>query len=146
MCAEYIENQKLPLVKYDNKAMDKNFKIFKDTADRDEKKYVLSQYLYEGTIETIEENGGLEEMTNLLKEEYGQLMEDRKNLREFIFPDGENSIALPVNVPRLLWNSREEFELNIKGKVDLDPAYVIKKTKALLTLFNDEGRDAITVY
>lgn len=85
-------------------------------------------------------------MSSLLKEEYEQLMTDRKDLREFIFPDGENSIALPVNVPRLLWNAREEFELGIKNQVDLDPAYVIKKTKALLTLFNDEGRDAITVY
>lgn len=76
MSAEFIENQKLALVKYDNSAMDKNFRLFRDTADREEKKHVLRDYLHEMTVDHLDE-GGFEEMTGLLREEYDQLMQDR---------------------------------------------------------------------
>ena len=139
----------MDLLKYDNKAMEKNFRLFKETADREEKKHVLRKYLYEGTVDALEDIA-YDEMSVLLREEFEQLEQDREDLRSTIFPsrtDGnDTSIALPVNVKRLLWNSRERFNISIKGRSDLDPAYVIKQTKALLTLMNAEGKDAITVY
>ena len=57
MSAEYIENQKLGLVKYDNKGMEKNFRLFRETADREEKKHVLRDCLYDMTVEHLEEGG-----------------------------------------------------------------------------------------
>ena len=97
------------------------------------------------TVDHLEE-GGFEEMTSLLKEEFDQLMQDRKDLRSFIFPGGDNGIALPVNLERLLWNAREMYRIKRTDESDLDPAYVINKTKDLLNLLNGEGTDAITVY
>lgn len=80
----------------------------------------------------------------MLTEEYDQLFQDRDDLRKFIFAStGENTIALPVNVPRLLWNSKERFNINSKGKTDLSPSYVCEVVRDLLDSKKD---DSITVY
>lgn len=38
------------------------------------------------------------------------------------------------------------YRIKRTDKTDLDPAYVISRTKELLNLRNSEGSDAITVY
>ena len=75
----------MDLLKYDDKAMEKNFRLFKETADREEKKHVLRKYLYEGTVDALEDLA-YDEMGVLLREEFEQLEQDREDLRSTIFP------------------------------------------------------------
>lgn len=145
MSAEFIENQRIPLLKYNNEQMSKNFRFFKGQGDQRENKQLLKDYLYDYNIDQIlEEDENLEKMQQLLTEEYDQLYKDREDLRHFIFAKtGENAVALPVNVPRLIWNSKERFNINSKGKTDLSPSYVCEVVRDLC---DSMKYDSISVY
>jgi DNA-directed RNA polymerase II subunit RPB1 len=67
----------------------------------------------------------------LLDEEFEQLAEDRKILRE-IFPSGESRWPLPVNLKRLILNAQRNFNVDRRKPVDLDPLVVIEGVRALL--------------
>lgn len=79
--------------------------------------------------EFLEDNEALDNLNNKLENEFHQLKKDRHDLRSFIFTSGEDKIALPVNIPRLLANAKEAFKLNRKEKTDLEPSYVLDCTK-----------------
>ncbi|KAJ7699494.1 RNA polymerase Rpb1, domain 6-domain-containing protein, partial [Mycena metata] len=67
------------------------------------------------------------ELQAKLDEEYNQLVEDRRLLREFIFPrdDGTTNFYLPVNLLRIVQNAAQIFHINI------EPAYIIDQATAL---------------
>lgn len=46
--------------------------------------------------------------------------------------NGNDAVYLPVNVPRLVWNAKEKFRVKPHLKTDLDPLYVVEKTRDLL--------------
>ncbi|KAI9230657.1 MAG: DNA-directed RNA polymerase II subunit RPB1 [Piptocephalis tieghemiana] len=54
----------------------------------------------------------LESTQAILEREWKRLKEDRELLRTFIFPSGDNSWPLPVNVRRLIWNAQDIFHLD----------------------------------
>ncbi|EKD04138.1 DNA-directed RNA polymerase ii largest subunit [Trichosporon asahii var. asahii CBS 8904] len=71
------------------------------------------------------------DLQKLLDEEWGQLVEDRRLLREEIFPDGDPGHPLPVNIKRIIQNSQQIFHIDKRLPSDLDPAYLIEKRQAL---------------
>jgi DNA-directed RNA polymerase II subunit RPB1 len=85
------------------------------------------------------ENVNIEELSEALNEEFKQIEEDREALRNFIFLNGNDAVYLPVNVPRLVWNAKEKFRVKPHIKTDLDPLYVIEKTRDLLNSMSKEG-------
>ena len=68
-----------------------------------------------------------------LDEEYTQLLEDRRILREFIFPRTPANIPhyLPVNLQRVVQNAMQIFHIDRRKPSDLDPVYIIDAVKEL---------------
>jgi DNA-directed RNA polymerase II subunit RPB1 len=67
----------------------------------------------------------------ILENEWYQLFEDRKRLRE-IFPNGDESrLALPCNIKRLILNARKTFNISDQTQSDLSPVQVVQGLKEL---------------
>ncbi|KAI0063081.1 beta and beta-prime subunits of DNA dependent RNA-polymerase [Artomyces pyxidatus] len=73
------------------------------------------------------------ELQSKLDEEYAQLVEDRRLLREFIFPrtDPSSPHYLPVNLQRIVQNAMQIFHIDRRKPSDLDPAYIIDAVRDL---------------
>jgi DNA-directed RNA polymerase II subunit RPB1 len=67
------------------------------------------------------------ELQARLDEEYAQLLEDRRILREFIFSRTPDSVPhyLPVNLQRIVQNAVQIFHIDRRKPSDLDPVYII---------------------
>ena len=48
-----------------------------------------------------------------------------------ILKDKDVTIHLPVNVPRIIWNAKEQFQIRPHQKSDLHPTYAIKRLQNL---------------
>ncbi|KAJ7151696.1 DNA-directed RNA polymerase II, subunit 1 [Mycena filopes] len=73
------------------------------------------------------------ELQAKLDEEYTQLAEDRRLLREFVFPraDATTNFYLPVNLLRIVQNAAQIFHIDRRQPSDLEPAYIIDQVRAL---------------
>ena len=73
------------------------------------------------------------ELQARLDEEYAQLLDDRRILREFIFPRTPPNIPhyLPVNLQRVVQNAMQIFHIDRRKPSDLDPVYIIDAVKEL---------------
>ncbi|KAL8276556.1 hypothetical protein RQP46_011046 [Phenoliferia psychrophenolica] len=71
------------------------------------------------------------ELQSILDAEYKQLEEDRLMLRTFIFPNGDSSVFLPVNIRRTIQNAQQIFHIDNRKASDLPPAEIIDSVKAL---------------
>jgi DNA-directed RNA polymerase II subunit RPB1 len=140
MDAIWIENQNIPLLKSDNSKMDKEHDFFggQNRSDQ-EKELTLRKFMHDDDLREgfYDEQGNLNldaftDLTKALKNEFAQLHKDREDLRSFIFQDGNDKIALPVNIPRLLTNAKEEFGITNKSKTDLQPGYVLESITNLI--------------
>lgn len=68
-----------------------------------------------------------------LDEEYEQLCQDRRLLREFVFPSRDPSVPhhLPVNLQRVIQNAIQIFHIDRRKPSDLEPAYIIDSVREL---------------
>lgn len=73
------------------------------------------------------------ELQAKLDEEFGQLVEDRRVLREFIYPrmDATTPQYLPVNLQRIIQNAVQIFHIDRRKPSDLEPAYIIDAVREL---------------
>jgi DNA-directed RNA polymerase II subunit RPB1 len=68
-----------------------------------------------------------------LTNEFNQIKQDRDDLRSIIFKrSSEDDIHIPVNVPRIIWNAKEEYKIKPSSKSDLHPSDVLRKLENLL--------------
>lgn len=83
----------------------------------------MKEFIQEDTIREmgIDDDEQLNAICDQLEEEFNQIKQDREDLRSSILIDGEDGIHLPVNIPRLIWNCKEVFQINPRGKSDLNP-------------------------
>ena len=67
------------------------------------------------------------ELQAKLDEEYSRLVDDRKLLREFVFPRVPTTQPhyLPVNMHRILQNAIQIFHIDRRKPSDLEPAYIV---------------------
>lgn len=87
------------------------------------------------------------ELQAKLDEEFAQLAEDRRLLREFIFPrqDPANARYLPVNLQRIVQNAVQIFHIDRRKPSDLEPASIIDSVRELCDrLIVVRGDDALT--
>ncbi|KAI0075928.1 beta and beta-prime subunits of DNA dependent RNA-polymerase [Panus rudis PR-1116 ss-1] len=68
-----------------------------------------------------------------LDEEFRQLSEDRRLMREFMFPrqDPTNPRYLPVNLQRIVQNAIQIFHIDRRKPSDLPPGYIIDSIREL---------------
>ncbi|KAF5310405.1 hypothetical protein D9758_018889 [Tetrapyrgos nigripes] len=87
------------------------------------------------------------ELQTKLDEEYAQLREDRRMLRQFIFPhtDPSSNQYLPVNLSRIVQNATQIFHIDRRKPTDLEPAYIIDAVQDLCKrLIVVRGDDPLT--
>jgi hypothetical protein len=124
------------LIKEDDEQMKKKYEFFNSSLEEDEKKHKLKDFVSHDAIEDISD---FPEMCGKLKEEFDQLKLDRESLRTYIFGEnsgaknGEDEIHLPVNLPRLIRNAKEEFNIKNKQETNLTPEYVVDRVKDFLS-------------
>lgn len=73
------------------------------------------------------------ELQEKLDQEYAQLCEDRRLLREFIYPRADPGTPhyLPVNLQRIVQNATQIFHIDRRKPSDLEPAYIVEAVRNL---------------
>ena len=76
-----------------------------------------------------------EEVQQMFRNEYEQLKEDRRVLREDIFKYAEQemkeAVPMPVNLPRIITNIKALNEIKPSTVSDIDPKHYFKQMKSL---------------
>ncbi|KPV73620.1 uncharacterized protein RHOBADRAFT_54819 [Rhodotorula graminis WP1] len=68
----------------------------------------------------------------VLDEEYRILREDRHLLRHKVFPKGDATVSLPVNLRRVIQNAQQIFHIDFRKPSDLPPAEVVEAVDSLV--------------
>eukprot|EP01036_Dinobryon_divergens_P026814 gene26814-35504_t len=76
------------------------------------------------------------ELRAMLDDEYDRLLRDRQVLREVMACRGvgmedDNSIYLPVNIDRIIWNAQRQYRLHTLEPTKLHPRVVLDQVKKL---------------
>ena len=137
MAGEFIEKQKLEHVKLDDDRFRRTFEI--DIS----KPEALDSYMDAETRERL-----LRDPAALVQlgEELRQLDEDRQSQRGRVLLTGDDSVYLPVNVKRLIWNAQKRFRVDEAGsKSALDVGFIIDSIRQLGDRLSVvKGADAIS--
>jgi DNA-directed RNA polymerase II subunit RPB1 len=123
MDGAFIERQNIDTFSLNNKEFEHNYRV--DVTDP------VGGFL-PGVLQVGLDDSSLELQVKL-DEEFSQLVEDRRLLREFIFPrsDPGNPHYLPVNLHRIVQNALQIFHIDRRKPSDLEPAYIIDSVKEL---------------
>ncbi|KAJ3327245.1 DNA-directed RNA polymerase II subunit rpb1, partial [Gonapodya sp. JEL0774] len=75
---------------------------------------------------------GLEANSSALEGELKALLEDRHDLRTFIFRSGDSNWPLPSNIRRLIWNARNMARISHTTRCEMTPVEIIEEVNTLL--------------
>ncbi|KAL0061633.1 DNA-directed RNA polymerase II core subunit rpo21 [Marasmius tenuissimus] len=123
MDGAFIEKQSTDTFGLNDKEFEHNYRV--DVTDP-------SGGLLPGVLQVGLDDSSLELQTKL-DEEFTTLVEDRRLLRNFIFPRQDPNVSqyLPVNIQRIVQNAMQIFHIDRRKPSDLEPAYIIDQVKAL---------------
>jgi DNA-directed RNA polymerase II subunit RPB1 len=128
--AEFIEDLKINLMTMDNKKLESSCRFLPPNKTTTELEHLLSQSLSDPSAAHNIVNDP--QITMKLQEEFNQLMQDRDDLRNIILKrQGNEEIHTPVNIPRIIWNAKEQFKIKPNSKTDLQPSYVFTELENL---------------
>ncbi|KAK4057043.1 DNA-directed RNA polymerase II core subunit rpo21 [Microbotryomycetes sp. JL221] len=87
----------------------------------------------------------LRDVQERLDDEWEQLKSDRELLRSFIFPNGDATVSLPVNIRRTIQNAQQIFHIDFRKPSDLHPVDVVDQVEAMLSrLIVIRGNDRLS--
>ncbi|KAF2367731.1 RNA polymerase Rpb1 domain 7 [Trinorchestia longiramus] len=136
LAGEFVEFQKMPTVKLSSRRFEDKYKF-----DITNERYLRRLF----TEDVVRELLGSSEAIALLEEEWHQLQEDRKALRQ-VFPKGDTKVVLPCNLERMIWNVQKIFHISKRTPTDLTPVRVIEGVrKCLQKCCIVAGEDRISV-
>ncbi|OSX68017.1 hypothetical protein POSPLADRAFT_1177028 [Postia placenta MAD-698-R-SB12] len=123
MDGAFIERQNVETFALNNREFEHNYRV--DVTDP-------SGGFLPGVLQVGLDDSSLD-LQAKLDEEYTQLMEDRRLLREFIFrrQDPTHPHYLPVNLQRIVQNAVQIFHIDRRKPSDLEPAYIIAAVREL---------------
>jgi DNA-directed RNA polymerase II subunit RPB1 len=123
MDGAFIERQYIDSYGYNNKLFERTYRVDVTDPEGGFARGVLQVGLDDSSLE----------LQAKLDEEYKHLLEDRRVLRDFIFPrtDPAENHSLPVNLSRIAHNALQIFRIDRRKPSDLDPAYIIDSIKDL---------------
>jgi DNA-directed RNA polymerase II subunit RPB1 len=139
MDAVHLEWQYLDNMRPSDEAFERMYKV--DLMDKD-------KGFRPGTLDysIASKVNGNASVQALLDQEYQQLLEDRRLLREFVFSNNENRRPLPVNIQRLIWNAQTIFRIDHRKPSNLHPAQITDGVEKLLDrLIVVRGDDKLSV-
>jgi len=134
----HIEPQKVDIITCSSAAFDQKVRV--DVMDPE--KSIPPEYL-----EVSTEIAGDVDVQRVLDEEYEQLRQDRKFLRELQLVDRlEDNMQLPINILRILENARTIFRIKHRARSNLHPVYVVRKVRDLVKkLIVVRGSDPLSI-
>ncbi len=134
MDGAFVESQKIPMLLYPAARMKDEFEY-----NPNEVSFGFHHgkpYMLPSIIESIQNNATV---MALLRKEAGQIYHDQKLLRIIFYerePGGalatDTSLALPVNLQRMIWNVQKTYKLDMNQTSDLDPTYIISQVYGLI--------------
>eukprot|EP00898_Chlorokybus_atmophyticus_P000376 jgi/Chlat1/1339/Chrsp119S01776 len=137
MDAVYIESQKLESLRPNRKQFDNIYRF------EVERTGFADTYLEPEVIDDLVSNP---EVQASLDEELKRLQADRQLLRTSIFPSGEASWPMPVNLHRMIWNAQKVFHVDTRKPTDLHPQKIIQDVKKLSDrLMVVVGKDKLSI-
>ncbi|KIJ10873.1 hypothetical protein PAXINDRAFT_101865 [Paxillus involutus ATCC 200175] len=119
----FIERQRIDTFGLSDKEFKHNYRV--DVTDKE------GGFL-PGVLQIGMDDSSLE-LQAKLDEEYGRLVQDRHELRNFVFPraDGLTPHYLPVNLQRIIQNAVQIFYIDRRKPSDLEPAYIVDAVQQL---------------
>ncbi|KAI0809109.1 beta and beta-prime subunits of DNA dependent RNA-polymerase [Irpex lacteus] len=138
MDGAWIERQNLETYALNNREFEHDFRV--DVTDP-------AGGFLPGTLQAGLDDSSLE-LQAKLDEEFAQLSEDRRLLREFVFPNSDPTTPryLPVNLQRIVQNAVQIFHIDKRKPSDLEPAYIIDSVRELCDrLVVVRGNDPLSV-
>ncbi|KIJ58730.1 hypothetical protein HYDPIDRAFT_163162 [Hydnomerulius pinastri MD-312] len=123
MDGAFIERQKIDTFGLSDKEFEHNYRV--DVTDKE------GGFL-PGVLQIGIDDSSLELQVKL-DEEYTRLVQDRQELRGFVFPraDGLTPHYLPVNLHRIIQNAVQIFHIDRRKPSDLEPAYIVDAVQQL---------------
>lgn len=137
MDGAFIEKQNIETYALNNREFEHDYRV--DVTDP-------SGGFLPGVLQVGIDDSSLE-LQAKLDEEFGQLSEDRRLLREFIFPRQDPSVNryLPVNLQRIVQNAMQIFHIDRRKPSDLEPTYIVDSVRNLTErLIVVRGDDPLT--
>jgi len=146
IAGELIEDQKLDLLLLDNTNMQKNFKFFDDDEIIMERyREKLQKSVEQEIIFDILYGEKLPLIKMELDKEYESLLRSRDEMREFMFKNGDDKQHFPVNIPRIIWNTKKIFKITPHTLSNIHPLHLIKKVEELKNeLILVKGNDTLS--
>jgi DNA-directed RNA polymerase II subunit RPB1 len=138
MDGAFIERQSITTFHLSNAAFDRMYRVDVTDPKHGFKSGVLQVGLDDSSLE----------LQHLLDEEYAQLMEDRRELREFIFRGSDPQMPhyLPVNLRRTIQNAQQIFHIDRRKPSNLEPTHIILSLRALMDrLVVVRGEDSLSL-
>ena len=119
----FIEEQVIDPIRLDDAKFEKRYKI---DVIGDEFNF-RPNALLPGILESEDQN----DLQSMLDAEYQVLSGDREMLRTFIFPKGDASVSLPVNLRRVVQNAQQLFGLDSRKPSDLNPLDILDQVQEM---------------
>ncbi|KAF9466907.1 beta and beta-prime subunits of DNA dependent RNA-polymerase [Collybia nuda] len=137
MDGAFIEKQNIETFGLNNEEFEHNYRV--DVTDP-------AGGFLPGVLQVGIDDSSLE-LQSKLDEEFGRLSEDRRLLREFVFPRAPTTSPhyLPVNLQRIVQNAMQIFHIDRRKPSDLEPAYIVDAVHELGTrLIVVRGDDSLS--
>ena len=145
MAGEFIEDQKLEILNLKEPDLKKKCKFFNEYLDRERQYERMCTFMEISKVNEVIESKEYPAIRKALEDEYTQILEDRNELRENIFPNLEDKIHIPINIPRIISNAKCLFKINSFTKSDINPLVLITKVNELKNeLIMVQGNDNVS--
>ena len=131
MAGEFIEDQKIETLNMDDEKLKKTFKFLDDDVSQDALVVKLKKFMKPDVVEGLIYNDDFNNIRVALEDEYKQIVKDRDEMRNNIFKNGEENVHFPINIPRIIWNSKKNSGITMKTLSDLNPIVVLRKINEL---------------
>ena len=146
MAGEFVEDQKIKTLLLNNKKLKAQYCFFEDSLDDEQQIKELEKSMDPEVIQKVMFGDNSPKIRQALQIEFKKIEKNRKIMREFIFKNNDDSQHVPVNIPRIIWNAKKKFGINIHSKSDIDPLYLLDKLDELKTkLILVKGKDSVSM-
>lgn len=123
MAGEKLEGQKMKLINLNDRQLVKECKFEKDDPE-------IEDAMIRENIDDLKTN--VQQWAEIDKE-FKQIKEDRERLRHDVFePDKSVDVYMPINIPRLLEQAKQMFDITQHSQSDLEPFDVTERTRVLV--------------
>ena len=129
MAGEQIEDLSIDLIKLSNKQLTDKC-MFPAPGQSENFDLQIKSAITESNILQILRS---ETQSKSVQDEFKQLVSDRDELRTSIFKTSlDDSVHLPVNVAKLIWNAKSSFGIKPRTQTVLTPLQVVNKVNDLI--------------